>query len=115
MTDNRSAAHRAGRLWLIPCLLLVQLALAGSVMAAEAQSAGSTTQSTGRAQALTKQQAQLAQHQAEVERLQQHVSQLETQNGQANTRLQQQDRDIAKLQAQLQAAQGAATTGSGHP
>ncbi len=113
MTHKRTSIFRAGRLWLIPCLLLAQPVLAGPAGAAEAQPA-SATQPTGGAEALTGQQAQLAQHRAKVERLQQRVGQLESQNGQASSRLQQQDRDIAELRRQLQAARGAAPTGSDH-
>jgi septal ring factor EnvC (AmiA/AmiB activator) len=57
----------------------------------------------------------IAQHQAEVGHLQQDVGQQESANRQAAERLQQQDRTIAQLRQQLQAAQQSGKTpAAGH-
>lgn len=94
------------RAWrLLPLLLLV--ALASMADGAPEQAAGAATPAHVRLK------QQLRVRGAEVTRLQREVRQQEVHSRQANRRLQDQDREIARLQRQLEALRGGRQGGDG--
>jgi septal ring factor EnvC (AmiA/AmiB activator) len=91
----------------------IALVLVGGLLASTAVWAGPPPASPS-SPAVTGMNLRIAKHQAEVDHLQKDVGQQEAASQQAAERLQQQDRTIAQLRQQLEAAQQAGAAPAKH-